>query len=62
MKKIKKNKTIAIFCGSKLGERDIYEKEVTTMATLLSDNGFNIIYGGGKIGLMGVLYLSLIHI
>ena len=29
MKKIKKNKTIAIFCGSKLGERDIYEKEVT---------------------------------
>ena len=56
MKKIKKNKTIAIFCGSKLGKRDIYEKEVTTMATLLSDNGFNIIYGGGKIGLMGVLY------
>ena len=56
MKKIKKNKTIAIFCGSKIGKRDIYVKEVTTMATLLSNNGFKIIYGGGKIGLMGVLY------
>ena len=26
------------------------------MATMLSDNGFNIIYGGGKIGLMGIIY------
>ena len=25
------------------------------MTTMLSDNGFNIIYGGGKIGLMGVI-------
>ena len=56
MKKIKKNKTVAIFCGSKLGISDIYRKEVSTMATLLSNNEFNIIYGGGKIGLMGILY------
>ena len=56
MKKRKKIKTIAIFCGSKLGASAIYEKEVSTMANLLSNNGFNIIYGGGRIGLMGVLY------
>ena len=55
MKKVKRNKTIAIFCGSKLGKNNVYKEEVSIMATSLSKNGFNIIYGGGKIGLMGVL-------
>ena len=56
MKKKKQNKTIAIFCGSKLGKNTIYKNEVSAMASLLSKNGFKIIYGGGKIGLMGVIY------
>tara|TARA_Y100001960_G_C14500515_1_gene741339 strand:+ start:42 stop:602 length:561 start_codon:yes stop_codon:yes gene_type:complete len=56
MKKVKKNKNIAIFCGSKLGNNTIYKKEISVMTTMLSDNGFNIIYGGGKIGLMGIIY------
>ena len=50
MKKVKKNKNIAIFCGSKLGNNNIYKKEISVMTTMLSDNGFNIIYGGVKIG------------
>ena len=56
MKKVKNNKNIAIFCGSKLGNNNIYKKEISLMAKMLSDNGFNIIYGGGKIGLMGIIY------
>ena len=52
---VKKNKNIAIFCGSKIGNNNIYKKEISIMTTMLSDNGFNIIYGGGKIGLMGVI-------
>ena len=56
MKKVKKNKNIAIFCGSKIGNNNIYKKEISIMATMLSNNGYNIIYGGGKIGLMGVVY------
>ena len=56
MKKVKKNKNIAIFCGSKLGNNNIYKKEISVMTSMLSDNGFNIIYGGGKIGLMGIIY------
>ena len=59
MKKVKNNKNIAIFCGSKLGNNNIYKKEISVMATMLSDNGFNIIYGGGKIGLMGIIYKNL---
>ena len=56
MKKVKKNKNIAIFCGSKLGNNTIYKKEISLMTIMLADNGFNIIYGGGKIGLMGIIY------
>ena len=56
MKKVKKNKNIAIFCGSELGNNTIYKKEISVMTIMLSDNGFNIIYGGGKIGLMGIIY------
>ena len=55
MRMVKKNKNIAIFCGSKFGNNTIYKKEISIMTTMLSDSGFNIIYGGGKIGLMGVI-------
>ena len=55
MRMVKKNKNIAIFCGSKIGNNNIYKKEISIMATMLSNNGYNIIYGGGKIGLMGVI-------
>ena len=55
MRMVKNNKNIAIFCGSKLGHNNIYKKEISIVTTMLSDNGFNIIYGGGKIGLMGVI-------
>ena len=42
MRMVKKNKNIAIFCGSKLGHNTIYKKEISIMTTMLSDNGFNI--------------------
>lgn len=56
MKTVKQNKTIAIFCGSRLGKNAIYKNEVSKMAKLLSENGYSVIYGGGKIGLMGIIY------
>lgn len=56
MKKVKKNKIIAVFCGSKLGKNTLYKNEVSELAAILSKNKFSIIYGGGEIGLMGVLY------
>ena len=56
MKKNNHNKTIAIFCGSKLGKNNIYKKEVSNITKLISKYKFSIIYGGGKIGLMGIVY------
>ena len=56
MKKMKTTKTITIFCGSKTGNNPIYKKEAAKIASLLSYNGYPVIYGGGKIGLMGIIY------
>ena len=51
-----KNKTITIFCGSKLGKNSIYKKEAEKVAKLLASHGISVIYGGGKIGIMGIIY------
>ena len=53
--KIKK-KIITIFCGSKLGKNTVYEKEAEKLAKLLAAHNISVIYGGGKIGIMGVIY------
>ena len=52
---MKKSK-IAIFCGSKTGNKNIYKEEVKETIKLLNDNNFTFIYGGGSIGLMGVVF------
>ena len=49
-------KTITIFCGSKLGKNSIYKKEAEKVAKLLASHGISVIYGGGKIGIMGIIY------
>ena len=56
MKNIKSKIYIGIFCGSKLGKKKIYKKETETIINSLAKEGYNFIYGGGKIGLMGIIY------
>jgi uncharacterized protein (TIGR00730 family) len=52
MNKINK---LAIFCGSKKGNNDLYEQHATELALLLAQNKVELIYGGGRNGLMGVV-------
>jgi len=56
MKNIKQNKNIGIFCGSKLGKKQVYKNETKIIIKNLTRDGYNFIYGGGKIGLMGTIY------
>ena len=46
---------IAIYCGSSLGSDSCYVDAAKEIAHILSDNGIEVVYGGAKIGLMGVL-------
>ncbi len=46
---------VAVFCGSRLGARSIYTKAVAELGRGLAERGIGLIYGGGRIGLMGCL-------
>jgi uncharacterized protein (TIGR00730 family) len=46
---------ICVFCGSTLGIRTEYREAARRLGKLLVERRIELVYGGGKIGLMGVL-------
>jgi uncharacterized protein (TIGR00730 family) len=48
-------KRIAIFCGSSLGARPSYAAAAISLARHLAGKNVGVVYGGSRIGLMGVL-------
>jgi uncharacterized protein (TIGR00730 family) len=48
-------KRIAVFCGSSTGYNGIYRNQAEKLGKTLAAKKIQVIYGGGKVGLMGVL-------
>lgn len=48
-------KRVCVFCGSRDGTRDQYVASARGMGQALARRGIGLVYGGGGIGLMGVL-------
>jgi uncharacterized protein (TIGR00730 family) len=48
-------RTICVFCGSNLGGRPVYRAATEQLASLLVQREIELVYGGGNIGLMGIL-------
>ena len=48
-------RSICVFCGSSTGKDPIYRAAAVELGTLLAERGIHLVYGGGSIGLMGVL-------
>jgi uncharacterized protein (TIGR00730 family) len=46
---------LCVFCGSSPGARHAYAEATAEVARLLVDEGVGVVYGGGHVGLMGVL-------
>jgi uncharacterized protein (TIGR00730 family) len=46
---------ICVFCGSKQGNRSDYADAARTVGEILAARGLGLVYGGGHIGLMGLL-------
>ena len=44
---------IALYCGSRAGNKPIYQQTAIELATTLANKGFGAVYGGASIGLMG---------
>jgi len=48
-------KRICVFCGSSSGARPEYTEAAVTIGTEIVRRGLELVYGGGRIGLMGVV-------
>lgn len=46
---------VTVFTGSKHGNTDAYVEAAETFAHALADRGFGVVFGGGDVGLMGVV-------
>lgn len=44
---------IALYCGSRIGNKPIYRDTAIELAQHIANQGFGIVYGGASIGLMG---------
>ena len=48
-------KRVCVFCGSSKGARPIYADAARHVGTLLAQRGLELVYGGGCVGLMGIV-------
>jgi uncharacterized protein (TIGR00730 family) len=46
---------ICVFCGSNYGKNELYADAAREMGRTLARSGIDLVYGGGRVGLMGVL-------
>jgi uncharacterized protein (TIGR00730 family) len=48
-------KRICVFCGSRVGDHPDYAESARKLGEMLAARGLGLVFGGGHIGLMGVL-------
>ena len=46
-------KRVCVFCGSSAGTRPVYAEAARAMGRTLAERGTGLVYGGGRVGLMG---------
>ena len=46
---------VAVFCGSSSGNNPIYKEQAEIVGKTLARRGIELVYGGGRVGLMGIL-------
>lgn len=54
-------KKLCVFCGSGTGLNKVYAYEAQMLGKLMAEEGIELIYGGGSIGLMGILADSVLE-
>ena len=47
--------SLCVYCGSRLGSQPVYEEAARRVGTLIGERGWQLVYGGGNAGLMGVV-------
>ena len=47
--------SVAVYCGSNSGTDPAYARAAASLGQTLADRGIRLVYGGGQVGLMGVV-------
>lgn len=47
--------SVAVFCGSSSGSRPVYAEAARAVGRWLAEQGIEVVYGGGHVGLMGAV-------
>ncbi len=48
-------KSVCVYCGSSARVDQVYKDSAVAMGKLLGENRWNLVYGGGRVGLMGLV-------
>jgi predicted Rossmann-fold nucleotide-binding protein len=51
----KKFRRVCVFCGSSPGKRSSYQAAAVQLGQQLVERGMDLVYGGGSVGLMGLV-------
>ncbi|MGQ9897829.1 MAG: LOG family protein [Acidobacteriota bacterium] len=54
-KQKRKQKRICVYCGSQVGRPEVYRETAWLVGRWLGQHGIEVVYGGGHVGLMGVV-------
>lgn len=53
--------SVCVYCGSSVGRNPAYAAAAERFGAILAEAGIRLVYGGGSIGLMGILARSAIN-
>ena len=53
-------KSICVYCGSGPGTNPAFVVATRALGRILAENGIRLVYGGGSVGLMGALAMSVV--
>jgi len=48
-------RSVCVYCGSNAGSRPVYTERAQALGTRLAREGLAVVYGGGNVGLMGIV-------
>jgi len=46
---------VCVYCGSNFGSKEAFRESAAAVGTVLAQRGLGLVYGGGSVGLMGVV-------
>lgn len=55
-------KSICVYCGSSFGNQTRYAEAARSLASVMAENNLELVYGGGNVGLMGVIANEMLRL